>query len=87
MLALIQNSPRRGSEIKPMPGVLPRLRYQTVTYWPLTCGDVFTRYFSTVRQAPALGKSIVTLDAGGSARIFLMPAGATGCVTIKKELL
>lgn len=61
--------------------------YQTVTYWPLTCQDVFTKYFSTVRQVPALGKSIATLDAGGSTRIFLMPAGAAGCVTIKKELL
>ena len=61
--------------------------YQTVTYWPLTCQDVFSKYFSTVRQAPALGKSIATLDAGGSTRIFLMPAGAAGCVTIKKELL
>jgi hypothetical protein len=61
--------------------------YQTVTYWPLSCQDVVTRYFSTVRQAPALGRSIATLDGGGSTRIFLMPAGAAGCVTIKKELL
>lgn len=61
--------------------------YQTVTYWPLTCGDVFTRYFSKVRQVPPLGKSIATLDVGGNARIFLMPAGAAGCITIKKELL
>jgi hypothetical protein len=61
--------------------------YETVTYWPLKCDDVFTRFYSKVRQAPALGKSIATLDAGGNARIFLMPAGAAGCITIKKELL
>jgi len=61
--------------------------YQTVTYWPLTCGDVATKYFSTVRVGPPLGKFIATLDAGGNTRIFLMPAGAAGCITIKKELL
>ena len=61
--------------------------YETVTYWPFQCTEVVTRYFPGVPKAPALGKSIATLDAGGNARIFLMPAGAAGCITIKRELL
>jgi len=61
--------------------------YETVTYWPVQCEEVVAKYFPEVRKAPALGKSIAALDAGGNTRIFLMPAGAGGCVTIKKELL
>jgi hypothetical protein len=61
--------------------------YETVTYWPAPCEEVVAKDFPGVRKAPDLGKSIAALDAGGNARIFLMPAGAAGCVTIKKELL
>jgi hypothetical protein len=61
--------------------------YETVTYWPVQCEAVVAKYFPAVRKAPALGKSFAALDAGGNTRIFLMPAGAAGCVTIKKELL
>jgi hypothetical protein len=61
--------------------------YETVTYWPGKCEDVVAKAFSKVRQVQALGKSIATLDTGGNSRIFLMPAGTTGCITIKKELL
>jgi hypothetical protein len=61
--------------------------YQTVTYWPFKCEDVIAKAFPGIHQASALGKSIATLDTGGNSRIFLMPAGTAGCVTIKKELL
>jgi hypothetical protein len=61
--------------------------YETVTYWPDQCDAVVAKHFAGVRKAPDLGKSIAALDAGGNARIFLMPAGEAGCVTIKKELL
>jgi hypothetical protein len=61
--------------------------YETVTYWPAACEEVVAKYFPGVGKAPSLGKSIAALDAGGNARIFLMPAGAAGCITIKKELL
>jgi hypothetical protein len=60
--------------------------YETVTYWPVSCEAAVARYFAGVRKAPALGKSIAALDPGGNARIFLMPAGSDGCITIKKEL-
>jgi hypothetical protein len=61
--------------------------YETVTYWPGKCEDVLAKAFPKIRQAPALGKSIAALDSGDNSRIFLMPAGASGCITIKKELL
>jgi len=61
--------------------------YETVTYWPAPCEEVVAKDFPGVRKAPDLGKSIAALDAGSNARIFLMPAGAAGCITIKKELL
>jgi hypothetical protein len=61
--------------------------YETVTYWPAKCDDVFAKNYSKVRMAPPLGKSIAALDTGGNSRIFLMPAGPSGCITIKKELV
>jgi len=60
--------------------------YETVTYWPTACEEVVVKNFPGIPKAAALGKSIAALNAGGNARIFLMPAGAAGCITIKKEL-
>jgi len=61
--------------------------YETVVYWPEKCPDVAAKQFAGLRKGPNLGKFILSLDAGGGARVFLMPAGNAGCVSIKKELL
>ena len=61
--------------------------YESVVYWPGKCTEVAAKQFGNLRKGPNLGKFIISLDAGGGARVFLMPAGNAGCVAIKKELL
>jgi len=61
--------------------------YESVVYWPGKCTEIAAKQFGGLRKGPNLGKFILSLDAGGRARIFLMPAGNAGCVAIKKELL
>jgi hypothetical protein len=61
--------------------------YEIVVFWPQKCAEVATRQFGGLRKGPNLGKFILSLDTGAGARVFLMPAGNAGCVSIKKELL
>jgi len=60
--------------------------YETVIYWPARCEEVASRNFSGLKQSGVISRNIAVLDAGISARVFLMPAGP-GCVSIKKELV
>jgi hypothetical protein len=61
--------------------------YEIVVFWPEKCSEVATKRFAGLRKGPNLGRSILSLDTGAGARVFLMPAGNAGCVSIKKELL
>lgn len=61
--------------------------YESVVYWPEKCGEVASKHFTGLPKGKNLGKLIASLDAGNGARVFLMPAGSGGCVSIKKELL
>ena len=61
--------------------------YDAVTYWPLPCAQVATSSFAAFKPGRVLMKNIGTLDGGQFAKVFLMPAGANGCVSIKKELV
>ncbi len=61
--------------------------YETVVYWPAKCAEVAAKQFTTLPKARNLGTQVTSLDAGNGARVFLMPAGVAGCVSIKKELL
>lgn len=61
--------------------------YETVVYWPGKCAEIAARQFPGLPKGRNLGKAVLSLDAGNGARIFLMPAGPSGCVSIKKELL
>lgn len=60
--------------------------YEAIVYWPQNCDIVASKQFASAKKGPLLHKSIMTLETGSPARIFLMPAG-TGCVSIKKEVL
>ena len=61
--------------------------YDAVVYWPTACNDVAQRAFGGARMLGPLQQRIQMLEVGPSSRIFLMPAGAQGCVSIKRELI
>jgi hypothetical protein len=61
--------------------------YETVQYWPESCNAVATKHFKGAASAGALGGEIAMLTIGPSARVFLMRATGTSCVSIKKEVI
>jgi hypothetical protein len=61
--------------------------YEAVVYWPSNC-EAVARTFSGFKPTGAIKSNIFTLQ-GSSAqlRVFLIPAGTAGCVSIKKEII
>ena len=61
--------------------------YDAVFYWPQSCDEVTKQSFVGLKSLGRLKKDIAVLDGGANIKIFLMPAGAAGCVSIKRELV
>ena len=61
--------------------------YETVQYWPESCNAVATKHFKGAASSGALGGEIAMLTIGPSARVFLMRATGSSCVSIKKEVI
>jgi hypothetical protein len=61
--------------------------YESVIYWPKTCEDVFKQSFGALKPTGTLKQNIFVLDGGTQLKVFLMPAGQAGCVSIKREVL
>ena len=61
--------------------------YETVQYWSESCKDVAAKAFKGGRPGGPLGSEISILTIGPWARVFLIRATSTSCVTIKKEVL
>lgn len=61
--------------------------YDAVVYWPLACADVAKRQFAGTNVMVPMQQSIAVLDNGAASKIFLMPAGPQGCVSIKREVV
>jgi hypothetical protein len=61
--------------------------YETVQYWGESCNAVAARVFKGSTPDGPLGAEIGILKIGPSARVFLLRATNTSCVTIKKEVL
>jgi len=61
--------------------------YESVVYWAEKCDEVAAKQFAALPKGKNLGKLIRSLDAGDGARVFLMPAGSGGCISVKKQLL
>lgn len=63
--------------------------YQTTVYLPESCSDaherVFPRFLTRIDLGSEVADAFATVD--GSARLFLLPAGASGCVAVKTEIL
>jgi hypothetical protein len=61
--------------------------YDAVFYWPKNCDELAKQSFVGLKNLGRLKNDIAVLDGGANIRIFLMPAGSTGCVSIKRELV
>lgn len=61
--------------------------YETVQYWAESCNAVAAKRFTGASPSGSVGGEIAILTIGPSARVFLMRATATSCVSIKKEVL
>jgi hypothetical protein len=61
--------------------------YETVQYWSESCNMVAAKNFKGSPSSGPLGAEIGILTIGPSARVFLLRATSTSCVTIKKEVL
>ena len=62
--------------------------YETVVYWTNSCTDVAEKGFPDAKVIGVIQQHIkVLLQENANFRVFLMPAGAQGCVSIKKEVI
>jgi hypothetical protein len=58
-----------------------------VVYWPQSCEDVAKQSYVGLKLLGRLKKDIAVLDGGANIKIFLMPAGAAGCISIRREVV
>ncbi len=63
-----------------------RATYDAVVYWPLSC-DVVMQHFPGMHAQGVVKQKITVLNGGDNSKVFLMPAGDSGCVSIKKEIV
>ena len=61
--------------------------YQAISYWSQSCDSLATSQFSRLKKSPALKQDVTVLDGGPAVKVFLMKAGPTGCVSVKKEIV
>jgi len=58
-----------------------------VVYWPQSCEDVTKQSYVGLKLLGRLKKDIAVLEGGANIKIFLMPAGVAGCISIRREVL
>ena len=61
--------------------------YQQVIYWPEACAAVKARVFADFKGEKLFLRNVRVSEANPGLQLYLMPAGATGCVSVKKELI
>jgi hypothetical protein len=61
--------------------------YETVQYWPEACNAVAAKHFKGAVSTGSLGGEIAMFNIGPLARVFLMRATGSSCVSIKKEII
>lgn len=61
--------------------------YQAVSYWQQSCDLVGSQQFANFKPSQALQRDVTVLDIGPQTKVFLMKAGASGCISIKKEIV
>lgn len=61
--------------------------YQQVIYWPQPCAAVKARVFADFKGEKPFLRNVRVSEANPGLQLYLMPAGAAGCVSVKKELI
>ena len=61
--------------------------YESVQYWAESCNAVAAKHFKGAVSNGSLGGEIAIFNIGPSARVFLMRATGSSCVSIKKEVI
>ncbi len=61
--------------------------YQSISHWTQSCESLATSQFASLRRMRALQKDVTVLDGGPATKVFLMKAGDSGCISIKKEVV
>ena len=61
--------------------------YESVQFWPESCNAVAAKHFKGAVATGSLGGEIAMFNIGPAARVFLMRATASSCVSIKKEII
>lgn len=61
--------------------------YTQVIYWPEACTTLKPRVFASYTNDRPLLARVRQSEANPGLQLYLMPAGATGCVSVKKELI
>jgi hypothetical protein len=61
--------------------------YQAVSFWPQNCETVASQQFATLKPSNPLQRDVTVLNVGSMTKVFLMRAGTTGCISIKKEIV
>lgn len=76
-----------SASFAPNTGIGCGAEYETVQYWSESCTAVAGKTFKGATPMGSMGGEIAILAIGPTARVFLMRATPTACVTIKKEVL
>lgn len=61
--------------------------YASVSFMAQNCDAVASGPYAQFKKMPAIKQDVVVLDGGASSKVFLMKAGANGCIVIKKEIV
>jgi hypothetical protein len=61
--------------------------YDAVVYWPKNCSDISQQSYAAFKLMGRLKQDILMLDGGANIKVFLLPAGAAGCISIRREIV
>ena len=61
--------------------------YQQVIYWPEACASVKARIFADFKNEKPFLRNVRVSEGNPGLQLYLVPAGAGGCVSVKKELI
>ncbi len=61
--------------------------YQQVIYWPESCAALKARVFAGFSPEKPLLAKVMASEANPGLQLYLTPAGAAGCISVKKELI